>query len=157
MITYKKQKYDDIRTSIPDDVFVTLIQETLKVNGVEIEKSVARRVLASLLSSMAYYFYSNPEFFVDFKKMVLYRDIKLNNLLVLESKDGESAEDIFEYYRKGGSYSEELSDLIKAFVKGLLNYSVNKEKELSEEINKIQEVKRSRERKDNNSKKKGEN
>ena len=45
MISYKKQRYDEIRTPITDDVFVKLVQETLAVNGVEIEENIARRVL----------------------------------------------------------------------------------------------------------------
>ena len=77
MITYKKQKYNDIRTSMPDDVFVQLVQGTLKANGVEVSEEVARRVLLSLLTSMAFYLYEQPEFFIDFKKMVLYRDVAL--------------------------------------------------------------------------------
>ena len=70
MISYKKQKYNDIRTPIPDDVFVKLLQDTLKVNGVELSEDVSRRVLASLLTSMAYYLYNCPEYYIDFKKII---------------------------------------------------------------------------------------
>ena len=99
MISYKKQKYNEIRTSMPDDIFVQIVQKTLKANGVEINEEVSRRVLLSLLTSMAYYLYNEPEFFVDFKKMVLYRDVSLNNLLVLEAKEGENAKSIMDYYK----------------------------------------------------------
>lgn len=150
MITYKKTKYSDIRRAMPDDVFVQLVQGTLKANGVEIDGETARRVLLSLLTSMAYYLYNEPEFYIDFKKMVLYRDIKLNNLLVLEAKEGENAESIMTHYKNGGAFSEELEKLITSFVRGLLEHSVKKEAEVTQEINKI---KSSKERICNNSKK----
>ena len=150
MITYKKQKYNDIRTSMPDDVFVQLVQGTLKANGVEVSEEVARRVLLSLLTSMAFYLYEQPEFFIDFKKMVLYRDVALNNLLVLEAKDGENAQSIMNFYKNGGAFSEELEKLVKAFVEGLLQHSTAKEVAVTAEINKI---KSSKESKCNNSKK----
>ena len=92
MISYKKQKYSDIRTPMTDEVFVQLVQETLKVNGVEVKEEVARRVLLSVFTSMAYYLYEEPTRYIDFKKMVLYRDVNLNNLLVLEAKEGENAQ-----------------------------------------------------------------
>ena len=50
MISYKKQKYSDIRTPMTDEVFVHLIQETLKVNGVEVKEEVARRILLSVFT-----------------------------------------------------------------------------------------------------------
>ena len=151
MITYKKQKYNDIRTSMPDDVFVQLMQGTLKANGVEISEDVARRVLLSLLTSMSYYLYEQPEFFIDFKKMVMYRDTALNNLLVLEAKEGENAQSIMDFYKNGGAFSEELEKLVKTFVHTLLRYSTTKEAEVTAEINKI---KSSTESKCNNSKNK---
>ena len=43
MISYKKQKYNDIRTPMTDEVFVQLVQETLKVNGVKVKEEVAYR------------------------------------------------------------------------------------------------------------------
>lgn len=135
---------------MPDDVFVQLVQGTLKANGVEINEDVARRILLSLLTSMAYYLYNEPEFFVDFKKMVLYRDVALNNLLVLEAKEGENAESIMTYYKNGGAFSEELEKLVESFVKTILQHSIEKQIEVSAEINKI---KSSKESKVNNSKK----
>ena len=137
MISYKKQKYNDIRTPIPDDVFVKLLQDTLKVNGVELSEDVSRRVLSSLLTSMAYYLYNYPEYYIDFKKMVLYRDIKLSNLFILEAKEGENAKTIMNYYKKGGAFSEELEKLIKGFVNNILQYSTQKQLEVDMEIAKI--------------------
>ena len=137
MISYKKQKYNDIRTPIPDDVFVKLLQDTLKVNGVELSEDVSRRVLSSLLTSMAYYLYNCPEHYIDFKKMVLYRDIKLSNLFILEAKEGENAKTIMNYYKKGGAFSEELEKLIKGFVNNILQYSTQKQLEVDMEIAKI--------------------
>lgn len=137
MISYKKQKYNDIRTPIPDDVFVKLLQDTLKANGVELSEDVSRRVLSSLLTSMAYYLYNYPEYYIDFKKMVLYRDIKLSNLFILEAKEGESAKTIMNYYKKGGAFSEELEKLIKGFVNNILQYSTQKQLEVDMEIAKI--------------------
>ena len=121
MISYKKQKYSDIRTSMPDDVFVQLVQETLKANGVEISEDVARRVLLSVFTSMSFYLYEEPTKYIDFKKMVLYRDEKLNNLLVLEAKEGENARTIMNFYKNGGAFSEELAT--KAEVDALLDKS----------------------------------
>ena len=127
MITYKKTKYSDIRRAIPDDVFVQLIQGTLKANGVEIEEETARRVLLSLLTSMAYYLYNEPELYI-----------------------GENAQSIMNYYKNGGAFSEELEKLVTSFIKGLLEYSTAKEAEVTKEINKI---KSSKEQICNNSKK----
>lgn len=146
MISYKKQKYNDIRTPMSDDVFVQLVRETLKVNGVEVNEDVSRRILSSLLASMAFYLYNYPEFYIDFKKMVLYRDVKLSNLLVLESKEGESAKTIMNYYKNGGAFSEELEKLVEGFVKTILQHSTEKQVEVTAEINKI---KSSKELKDN--------
>ena len=143
MISYKKQKYSDIRTSMPDDVFVQLVQETLKANGVEISEDVARRVLLSVLTSMSFYLYEEPTKYIDFKKMVLYRDEKLNNLLVLEAKEGENARTIMNFYKNGGAFSEELEKLITSFIKGILAYSTEKEIEVTSTINKIQSSKES--------------
>ena len=143
MISYKKQKYSDIRTSMPDDVFVQLVQETLKANGVEISEDVARRVLLSVLPSMSFYLYEEPTKYIDFKKMVLYRDEKLNNLLVLEAKEGENARTIMNFYKNGGAFSEELEKLITSFIKGILAYSTEKEIEVTSTINKIQSSKES--------------
>lgn len=142
MISYKKQRYDEIRTPITDDVFVKLVQETLAVNGVEIEENIARRVLVSLLASISFYFFNYPTFYMDFKKMVLYRDTKLSNLLVLESKEEESAKTIMEYYKQGGALSEELENMILSFTQGLLSYSTEKQAKVSEEISKIKEAQR---------------
>ena len=143
MISYKKQKYSDIRTSMPDDVFVQLVQETLKANGVEISEDVARRVLLSVLTSMSFYLYEEPTKYIDFKKMVLYRDEKLNNLLVLEAKEGENARTIMNFYKNSGAFSEELEKLITSFIKGILAYSTEKELEVTSTINKIQSSKES--------------
>ena len=143
MISYKKQKYSDIRTSMPDDVFVQLVQETLKATGVEISEDVARRVLLSVLTSMSFYLYEEPTKYIDFKKMVLYRDEKLNNLLVLEAKEGENARTIMNFYKNGGAFSEELEKLITSFIKGILAYSTEKEIEVTSTINKIQSSKES--------------
>lgn len=151
MISYKKQKYNDIREPMSDDVFVQLVQGTLKANGVEVGEDVARRVLLSLLTSMAYYLYEEPTFYINFNKMVLYRDVKLNNLLVLEAKEGENAASIMQYYKDGGAYSEELQKLLQSFIQNILNYSTSKEIEVAAEINKI---KSAQERKRNNSKSK---
>ena len=112
---------------MPDDTFVQLVQGTLKANGVEISEDVARRVLLSLLTSMAFYLYEQPTLYVDFKKMVLYRDIALNNLLVLEAKPGENAQSIMDFYKNGGAFSEELEKLVRAFVEGILKHSSAKE------------------------------
>lgn len=142
MISYKKQRYDEIRTPITDDVFVKLVQETLAVNGVEIEENIARRVLLSILASISFYFFNYPTFYMDFKKMVLYRDTKLSNLLVLESKEEESAKTIMEYYKKGGALSEELENMILSFTQGLLSYSTEKQAKVSEELAKIKEAQR---------------
>ena len=142
-MSYKKQKYSDIRTSMPDDVFVQLVQETLKANGVEISEDVARRVLLSVLPSMSFYLYEEPTKYIDFKKMVLYRDEKLNNLLVLEAKEGENARTIMNFYKNGGAFSEELEKLITSFIKGILAYSTEKEIEVTSTINKIQSSKES--------------
>lgn len=146
MISYKKQKYDDIRTPMPNDVFVQLVRETLKANGVEVNEDVSRRILSSLLASMAFYLYNYPEFYIDFKKMVLYRDVKLSNLLVLESKEGESAKTIMDYYKNGGAFSEELEKLVEGFVKTILQHSTEKQVEVTAEINKLRS---SKELKDN--------
>ena len=143
MISYKKQKYSDIRTSMPDDVFVQLVQETLKANGVEISEDVARRVLLSVLTSMSFYLYEEPTKYIDFKKMVLYRDEKLNNLLVLEANEAEHARTIMNFYKNGGAFSEELEKLITSFIKGILAYSTEKEIEVTSTINKIQSSKES--------------
>ena len=143
MISYKKQQYSDIRTSMPDDVFVQLVQETLKANGVEISEDVARRVLLSVLTSMSFYLYEEPTKYIDFKKMVLYRDEKLNNLLVLEAKEGENARTIMNFYKNGGAFSEELEKLITSFIQGILAYSTEKEIEVTSTINKIQSSKES--------------
>ena len=144
MISYKKQKYNEIRTSMPDDIFVQIVQKTLKANGVDINEEVSRRVLLSLLTSMAYYLYNEPEFFVDFKKMVLYRDVSLNNLLVLEAKEGENAKSIMDYYKNGGAFSEELEKIILTFLKGLIAHSTAKEVEVQSTIDKIKDSKKSK-------------
>lgn len=128
---------------MPDDVFVQLVQETLKANGVEISEDVARRVLLSVLTSMSFYLYEEPTKYIDFKKMVLYRDEKLNNLLVLEAKEGENARTIMNFYKNGGAFSEELEKLITSFIKGILAYSTEKEIEVTSTINKIQSSKES--------------
>ena len=86
MISYKKQKYSDIRTPMTDEVFVQLVRETLKANGVEVEEEVARRVFLSVFTSMAYYLYEEPTRYIDFKKMVLYRDINLITYWCLKLK-----------------------------------------------------------------------
>ena len=143
MISYKKQKYSDIRTPMTDEVFVQLVQETLKVNGVEVKEEVARRVLLSVFTSMAYYLYEEPTRYIDFKKMVLYRDVNLNNLLVLEAKEGENAQSIMDSYKNGGAYSEELERLVKSFIEGILEYSTAKEVEVTSTINKIKSSKES--------------
>ena len=143
MISYKKQKYSDIRTPMTDEVFVQLVQETLKVNGVEVKEEIARRVLLSVFTSMAYYLYEEPTRYIDFKKMVLYRDVNLNNLLVLEAKEGENARTIMNFYKNGGAFSEELEKLITSFIKGILAYSTEKEIEVTSTINKIQSSKES--------------
>jgi len=143
MISYKKQKYSDIREPMSDEVFVQLVQGTLKANGVTVGEEVARRVLVSLLASMAYYLYNEATFYIDFKRMIMYRDTNLNNLLVLESKWGENAESIMNYYKNGGAFSEELEKLVKSFVQNMLEYSQKKQVEVTEEINKIRSSKES--------------
>ena len=151
MISYKKQKYNDIREAMPDDVFVQLMQGTLKANKIDADEETSRRILLSLLTSMAYYLFKEPIYYVDFKKMVLYRDIKLSNLLVLEAKEGESADTIMKYYKNGGAYSEELERLVRSFIEGLLTHSTQKQAEIAEEINRIKNAQKS---KSNNSKSK---
>ena len=69
--------------------------------------------------------------------MVLYRDIKLSNLFILEAKEGENAKTIMNYYKKGGAFSEELEKLIKGFVNNILQYSTQKQLEVDMEIAKI--------------------
>ena len=92
---------------------------------------------------MAYYLYEEPTRYIDFKKMVLYRDVNLNNLLVLEAKEGENAQSIMDFYRNGGAYSEELERLVKSFIEGILEYSTAKEVEVTSTINKIKSSKES--------------
>lgn len=145
MISYKKQRYDEIRTKVDDEVLVDLLRKTLAANGLKTDDSVARRVLLSYFASVSFYLYANPQLYIDFAKMVLYRDSKLENLLVLESKNNESARSIIDYYKNGGAFTEELTKLVDKFIRGVLKDSTKKEQELAKQINKLNKVKRSKE------------
>lgn len=150
MISYKKQKYNDIRTAISDKVLVELLQKTLESNKVQIDYATTKRVLLAFLSSISFYLYNYPEFYVDLKKMVLFRDSALENLFVLQAKESENAKTIMEHYKNGGAFSEELEELIKNFVTGVLEYSTLKEQELSESITKLKKEKCLKEQNSNN-------
>lgn len=143
MLKYKSESYETGRAPISSDILVQVFQEVLKNESIEVEPEVARRIIQYFLASVSYYFYNNPEFFVDFKKMVLYRDSKLQNLITLEAKDGENAETIKQYLSSGGAFSEELISMVDSFVKNMLNYSTKKEKEVTSDIERIKKLTKS--------------
>ena len=98
MIQYKKQKYNDIRSALADNVFVNLLRETLRVNKVEVAEDEARRIFVSLLAAMSYYLYEHPEYYIDLNKMVIYRDTNVKKLTHIESKEGENHKSLIAYY-----------------------------------------------------------
>lgn len=155
MIQYKKQKYNDIRSALADNVFVNLLRETLRVNKVEVAEDETRRIFVSLLAAMSYYLYEHPEYYIDLNKMVIYRDTNLKNLITIEAKEGENAKSIMDFYKNGGAFSEELEKLVKAFVQGMLEYSQNKEVEITKEISNIKEAQKANVNKTNRRNKDG--
>lgn len=140
MLKYKTEKYNAFRKPVDSSVLSQLLQETLKNEGITIDTDVAIRVLSYFLAGAAFYLYNNPEFYVDFKKMILYRDTKLNNLFVMEAKGGNNAQSIMDYFISGGAFSEELEALVKSFVQGMLKYSQKKEDEVSKDIDRIKNL-----------------
>lgn len=140
MIKYKKQQYYDIRTPISDEVLMQLFSETCKVNKVDIDDDTARKIVTSYITGILYYLYKNPEYYIDMKKFVLYRDTNLNNLVTIEAKGDNNAQTILDYYSKGGVMLEELEKLIMGFVNGLLTHSIAKQAELTEKISNIENL-----------------
>lgn len=149
MIKLRKQEYNEIREPINDDVFVGITKETLKVNGVDVNEETARAIMLSWLTSMVYYMYKNSTKYIDLKKMVIYRDVDLKNLLTIEAKPYENAASIMQYYKDGGIYADELSRIVKSFVKGVLSYSQEKQAEVNADLEKINKVKTRKSENDN--------
>lgn len=149
MIKYKEQRYDSIRRPINSDILVQILQDTLKVYHVDLNKEDVKGILVSVLSSISYYFFQNPAVYIDFPKMVLYRHTNLKNLITLEAKGNENAQSILKYYQDGGLYSEQLKELVQNFTKCLLEYSQEREVELSAEIQSLNKLKGSMEQSSN--------
>lgn len=138
MLKYFKDSYSDGRSPIDTGLLASILQESLKLSGkVEVSKEVCYGVISLLFSGINYYFYLHPEQYIDFGKFVAYRNIDLKNLLVVEAKEPENANSIYEYYKNGGIQIDILKGLIDDYALNLFLNSIKDEEKAKEDIEKL--------------------
>lgn len=153
MLRWYQERYDDGRQKVGTELLAQILIESLKISGINIPPKVALDTLFLFLSGVNYYFYLHPEQYVDLGRFALYRSSEPDNLIRIDSKEGQTAETIYDYYKRGGLLFEEMGEVLKAFAKGLISSAHESEKSTLEDIEKVRNLvsqRKAEENKENN-------
>lgn len=135
MLRFFQDKYSDQRSPIDMGLLENILRETLKITStVDVDEVNLKKTVLMFLAGINYYFFLHPEQYVDFGKFVAYRGIDLKNLWVMEVKDGETAESIYNYMKQGGIDVEEVQKIVQDYTSDLLDYSTKRVEELTDEL-----------------------
>lgn len=142
MLKYFKDNYEEGRRPIDLSILEGIFAETMKIASPNVDISTVDvcKSVRLFLASLSYYFHLHPEQYVDFGKFVAYRNIDKNNMWTVEAKAGESADSIYQYMKNGGIEIDELRSMIKQYSSDLLMYSKEQIDNLSDSMEKINEL-----------------
>lgn len=140
MILYNKNDYQEGREKVNGDLVFQLFQEALKKNDIITDEKVCKHVIMNFLTELAFQLYLYPERYLDLGKFVIYRSENLHNLLTVQAKDGENAVSAREYIRRGGLYSEELTEVVGNFVKELSVTALEEQQKAADKVNELNEL-----------------
>lgn len=138
MLRCNQRKID--RELADKNLVIDLFSKTLSENDINVDKKTCDHVLMEFLSKLMLELYERPENYFNFGKFTLHRDSDLNNLLVFQVTEGNTARTIFDYYAKGGHYAQELEVIVSDFVNNLASEAVVAEKKITDKINELTEL-----------------
>lgn len=138
VLKYFEDKYSDGRSPIDTGLIAKILRESLSLAGAPvIDEAICQAAASMFIACINYYFYLHPEQYIDFGKFVAYRNVDLKNLLVIEAKESENANSIYNYYKDGGIQAELLKIMINNFAADLVVKSMADEEAAKEDIEKL--------------------